>query len=589
MSGNHSNREPRHEHLVSCALRLPLVTLLDALMVCLSQPSMSGLLTSRSLIALTASLVVAFQSSCTKLAEEPEQSGESSATQAAGGTASGQGNPSGGAKQGSSAATSPAGTGSFPNEEGPAGTLTEGGSTTTAEGPACRSDQDCADPNRPACDSQSGACVRCTRSADHCKDPKAPHCGTLNGTPTCQACFRDADCGVSSGGSYCLKEQPANQEPAHRCVQCLGDEACTDPAAPRCDLQSGSYQCASCNAVLGQCPGDQSCLLMGEGTGRCTSAVIYVQESSDCQGKTGSKASPFCNLMDALKAVNKNTPTTIQLPAGESAMLGVQVPTGIQVSLVGQEDFNPQLVIDEGTHISLHGFRLRGGLLVWGGSKVRLSALEGTRVGSIELSGKSEMWMDRSVFASDGSRLGTPPIAIEDSQLHISSSVIAGHKVGSDDPERDGLALFGLRGASKLSMDHVTIVNNDLEKKAPIFRCKDRRSSVSLESSIVLGLGSSSQMRCASTQVSSNRVLSDLPVLVNEQGRLWTQSAWQSYFRNPAQNDFGLGPGYKNSKDAMRKAIRELGEWSSTQSSWDLDGEPWAPGKGFVGADQAES
>lgn len=537
------------------------------------QPLTNSSLTSRVLMAVAASIVCTAGSACTRVVDE---SGEDDTSLSESGS-------SDGVQQGSSGGTGTQGTGSLSTEQGP-------GDTQTGGGPVCRSDQDCQDPNRPACDLQTATCVRCTRAADHCKDPRAPYCGTLDGTPTCQACFRDADCRGLTGRNYCLTDAAANGEPAHRCVECLGDEGCTDPASPRCDLGSGSHQCAPCNAVLGQCPGEQSCLLAGAGSGRCTNAVLYVQESSDCEGKTGSKSSPFCSLMDAFRAVDKNTPTTIHLPAGDFSMLGMHVPPGLQVSLVGRENFNPQLFIDQGSMVSLHGFRMQeGGLVVSGGSKVRLSAVVATRVGAFELSGKSELWMDRTVFGSDASRLGTPPMVLVDSQMHISSSVIAGHKVGSDDPERDGLALFGLRGASQLSLDHVTIANNDLEKQAPIFRCEDRRSSVSIDSSIVLDLGASSQMRCANAQISSTRVLSDLPGLVQDGGTLWNQGDWQGYFRNPAQNDFGLGPGYLNSTDPMRKAIREMGSWNRDQSSWDLDGQPWAPGSGFVGADQAES
>lgn len=540
----------------------------------IAKHSLTGLFRPGTLAGLALGLCTGLQTSCTT----PINPG-------------GQGKETGGSTGGGPSANTPtrSGSGSGPGKQGGADTSASTGTTPRSKGEPCASDLDCDDPNRPACDPQSGTCVRCTQSADHCTDPKAPICGRVNGVPSCQACFADDDCRTSKRGNYCLSEQGADGQSPHRCVECTSDESCSDPNRPYCDLQAGRYQCTACNTVLGQCPGDQSCLLLGEGTGRCTQAVIYAQESSDCEDKTGSKDSPFCTLMDAIQAVDKDTPTTIRLPRGDSTMIGLQVPAGIKVSIVGQEDFAPQLMLDKGTELSIHGVRMKGGLLIGGGSKVRLSALESARSGAIALTGQSELWMERSVFASDASPLGAAPILLEDSTMHIASSVLAGHKVDSDDPERDGLALFGLKGNSKLLMDHVTIANNDLERKAPLFRCKDRRSSITIENSIVLDLGTSSQLRCANAQISAKRVLSDLPLLIKNQGQLWTPTKLDGYFRNPAINDFGLGPGYFNSADPMRKAIRELGEWTVEQSPWDLDGEPWAPGKGYVGADQAES
>lgn len=539
-------------------------------MAFVSQHTWTGFLNPRSLSALALSFGVGLQASCTSplYDESATTGGFTSRAPVGSGTAS--------------TATD----GSASEEKGPGDSSSD--DEGTEDGPVCASDLDCTDPSLPACDQRLGMCVRCTRSADHCQDPQFPLCGMVNGIPSCEACFSDNDCRSGGRGNFCLKDDREGADPPHRCVECINDDSCSDPSRPRCAVQSGDYQCKSCNAVLGQCPGDHSCLLMGEDTGRCTEAVIYVQESSDCESKTGSQDSPFCTVMDAMRAVEKNTPTTIRLAAGDSTMIGLMVPAGLQVSIVGQEDFNPQLMIEDGTQLSLHGVRMQGGLVVRGGSKVRLSAIESGGTWGIALAGQSEMWMERSVFASDASRLGTPPVIVEDSIMHIGSSVIAGHKVGSDDPERDGLALFGLKGASMLLLDHVTIANNDLETKAPIFRCKDRRSSVTIENSIVLDLRLSSQMRCTNTQLSAIRVISDLPELTTDQGLLWTQIAWKDYFRNPNENDFGLGPGYKNSGDPLRKAIRELGQWQPGQSAWDLDGEPWAPGKGFVGADQAE-
>lgn len=473
-------------------------------------------------------------------------------------------------------------------EVGPGATGPEKGTESTKE-PAqvCASDKDCTNPEAPACDPQSNRCIRCTRSNDHCLDSAKPYCTTVEGVASCQACVADRDCQSSGRGSFCLQNKEDGQ-PVFRCVDCVEHKDCSDPQKARCDLRGGTYSCMPCDSVEGQCGGGNSCLMMEDGKGRCTQAVIYVAERSDCENGEGTLASPFCGLSDALKVIEANVPTTVRMPGGDPTKLGLVLKDNVMISIVGNERFNPQLKSGAGNEISIHGLSLHSGVILRGESKLRLSAVAMGSSVSFEGRESSQIWVDRSSLAAKLGLIGAPLFSLENASLKMSSSVIAGQQIGSDDPNRDKLALFRLNSGSKAELDHMTIVQNDLRSAAPLFRCLDKNSKVTLDSSIVLDFGKSSEIRCTGSQLRATRVLSDLARLSKDQGASWEASEWKGYFRDPDNHDYGLKGGQGSSSDATWKQIRSLGHWNKDQRPWDLDGEPWKKGPGFVGADQAE-
>lgn len=343
-----------------------------------------------------------------------------------------------------------------------------------------------------------------------------------------------------------------------------------------------------CDTVEGQCSGGNSCLLMEEGKGRCTQAVLYVAERSDCENAKGTSAYPFCSIGDALEVIEAKVPTTVRMPGGDPTRLGLMLRDDLMISIVGNESFNPQLMSGKGNEISIYGLRLHSGVTLGGQSKLRLSAVGIGSAVSFQATESSKIWVERCSLANETGLIGMPLFSLDNASLEMTSSVIAGQQIGSDDPNRDNLALFQLNGGSTADLDHLTIVNNDLRGAAPLFRCMDMNSKIALDSSIVLDFEKSSEIRCTGSQLRATRVLSDIDRLSKDQGATWGASDWRSYFRDPKNHDFGLKSGQGSSNDATSKQIRSLGHWDKKQRSWDLDGEPWKEGPGFVGADQAE-
>jgi hypothetical protein len=128
----------------------------------------------------------------------------------------------------------------------------------------CNANTDCtADPSKPICQQDGGACVGCVKSSD-CNDPQALVCDTS----------------------------------VNRCVPCLMDKDCTDPTKPICDAQA----CRACKA-------DMECAAIGPGVcmahldGHCATdaETVYVLNqfgtpncSNDPLAGAGSRTLPFC-------------------------------------------------------------------------------------------------------------------------------------------------------------------------------------------------------------------------------------------------------------------------------------------------------
>lgn len=449
----------------------------------------------------------------------------------------------------------------------------------------CFRDDDCTDPSAPACDLGIQRCVRCTHSQTHCQDPRAPHCSVVDGIASCEPCTMDAHCGAQQ--PYCVRQGPGAPS-RFQCAQCRAHSDCVDPAKSRCDTRPGVFTCAPCNEVEGQCPLDQTCLVTEQGKGRCTQKVLYVGGSSDCSNADGSKALPYCSLPDALDHLDPKVPTTFRLPHGDETQMGFVLPENVQLSLVGQGIFKPQLFVGKGSELSVHRLDMRAGVLLSDASRLRLDAVEMGEGANLVVGAQAQAWVERSVFKSDPAVIGLPLIDLQRGMLKMSSSVIAGHRIGSADPAGDKLALVRLDQSSTLQLDHVTIVDIDLFTKAPMFRCMDPLSRVSVQDSIVLGLEKSSPLQCTASQLQANRVLSDMARFVEQGGARWERLDWGDYFRDPFQKDFGLKSGGHPAGDPTWARIKSLGQWSPGQTPRDLDGEPWKIGQGFVGADQAE-
>jgi Cys-rich repeat protein len=79
--------------------------------------------------------------------------------------------------------------------------------------PSCKTDGDCSGANgRPYCDTKLAVCVQCLGN-NNCSNPDRPTC--VDGV--CAECTSDADCGA--GNPYC-------QTMRHRCVECVVDANC---------------------------------------------------------------------------------------------------------------------------------------------------------------------------------------------------------------------------------------------------------------------------------------------------------------------------------------------------------------------------
>jgi hypothetical protein len=113
----------------------------------------------------------------------------------------------------------------------------------------CLQDYDCASSSGgPSCDLEDNRCVGCLEDA-HCTDREWPHCGE---ELVCTGCEGESHCAHLPGTPLCRQDTGA-------CVECLDQEQCADPAASRCDAESGT--CVACRD-------EEDCSHL-EGTGVC--------------------------------------------------------------------------------------------------------------------------------------------------------------------------------------------------------------------------------------------------------------------------------------------------------------------------------
>lgn len=397
----------------------------------------------------------------------------------------------------------------------------------------------------------------------------------------------DEHCGGSAQGPFCVRRSPG-QDSAFTCAQCRAHDDCREAARPRCDLQVDAHRCMPCNEIQGQCPLDSTCLLTQSGEGICTEKTLYFAQGSGCEGADGSKDRPYCSLLELLRGVDPLVPTTIWFLSEDTSRMSILLPDRAKLSLVGAHTLTPQLYVGKDSQVSLHRLGLESNLLVADGAKLRLDGVEVRNGSTLELFPGAYAVVERSVFKSNGLPMGAPLFSLDSAKLELGSSVVANQLIASDDANRDKLALFRLDQGSTLTLDHVTVVDNDLKGVAPLFRCLDPQSKISLQDSILLDFQKSSQILCTASALQVQRVLSDRARLVELGGAQWTAPAWERYFRDPKAQDFGLSNGEGLQGDTTWQQIQSLGQWTAGRTPRDLDGEPWQAGPGCVGADQVK-
>ncbi len=271
-----------------------------------------------------------------------------------GGGAEGGSTGQGGGDGGPDPDAAEAGGGGSSGDGGEAGAAaTDGGGEGGEAGGdgTCDDNDDCQDPEAARCDTASGVCSTCGRDR---------HCAHLTATPACDAdegvcvpCTRHQHCpdGACDPDTRqciaCLLEDatsigcqppepvclPGASAPENACVQCTGPEHCGGEQ-PIC-------QDNACRACGGHAECDFAAGVCQVETGRClaSSEIVYVDNApgSNCSdgGGSGTTATPFCTLQNAVDAVAPGR-STLLVSAGTYGLIDVEDKTNLWI--LGRED-----------------------------------------------------------------------------------------------------------------------------------------------------------------------------------------------------------------------------------------------------------
>jgi hypothetical protein len=140
--------------------------------------------------------------------------------------------------------------------------------------PACVSNAECTDPDKPSCDPAVKHCVECSTNGDCVTAEKGNACDTK--THTCVECSADADCASSASGKLC-------DTAASQCVECKASADCAgSPGGKVCNAQAG--KCVQC-AADADCSNAKGTPLCGSG-GKCVPNCCAGAEGTGCAADT---------------------------------------------------------------------------------------------------------------------------------------------------------------------------------------------------------------------------------------------------------------------------------------------------------------
>lgn len=158
------------------------------------------------------------------------------------------------------------------------------------------------DPLYPVCDRARHRCVTVDAGVVDCAAARdcpasAPLCD-----PTARQCTACAPAGPSDGCRARDASRPLCQADRGVCVACLQSTDCTQPTAAFCSggLCRGCRSHAECPSRV--CGDDGACV--------DPATVVYVDNRgrAGCLGGSGKQGDPFCEIADALLAVQKDRP-----------------------------------------------------------------------------------------------------------------------------------------------------------------------------------------------------------------------------------------------------------------------------------------
>lgn len=482
---------------------------------------------------------------------------------------------------------------------------------------SCQQDIDCATSSKgPYCDPKRGSCHACVPGQGHCLDPLKPVCDEHLGRRSCQACSVDMDCIALGRGAHCRKRILEGQYQP-RCEACAQDYHCTqvpgrpfcekrlDELSPRCvacnlDEHCGSsfqscqeHQCVGCRSDEG-CHAGSSCWSWPETPGLCSPRVYYVDSEgdADCLTANGTPARPFCRISEAIAKGEVGEMTTIRVKGTHRLHRGLMLRSGLKIQLVG--DGRAQIEIDE---------RGQGLLTMSDDSQLRVSALKlvSRRSHVILCRGeKSQLRLDDvSMEGGDSSTLvvkgcevqiqrshlfGSQAYALvaEDARVVMGSSMVAGN--GRIDNDLGGA--FRLDGQVFLELEHMTIASNHAKREAAVTKCQGEDNQLFIRDSIIARLDSKRATDCPESTTFAQRNWSDEPLFSTGSGRFVEDAqVLYSLVRSPLTSDFRLMDPLPH--NSTSKELASLGQWNPEDGPFDIEGQRWSTGAGFVGADQS--
>lgn len=487
--------------------------------------------------------------------------------------------------------------------------------TSTSE--YCVQDSDCASSSDgPHCDTRRGTCHQCVPGYQHCQDPLKPVCDEHLGHRSCQACSIDLDCIALGRGAHCRK-RVVNEQYEPRCEACAQDFHCAqvparlfcdssqDDSPPRCvpcnrDEDCGSafqtcedHRCMGCR-LDEECHPGSSCWSWPDRPGRCSSRVYYVDSdgNADCLTGNGTPARPFCRLNEAIAKIDNAEMTTIRVKGKHLLHRGVMLRSGSKLQLIG--DGRARIEIDEvgqglltmsdNSQLRVAGINLvsrKSHVILCRGhsSQLRLEDawVEGGTSSTLVIRGCS-VQIHRSHLRDSQAYA----VVAQDASVTMASSIVAGN--GRIDHDRGGA--FRLDGQVFLELEHTTVAGNHAEQEPAVIKCQAQDNQIYVRDSIVVRLDSVLATNCSETTTFTERNWSDVPVFSTGEGR-FVEKAQVLYgmVRSPLTSDFRLLDPLL--QDTVSQELSSLGQWNPGDSPFDIEGQRWSSGAGFVGADQS--
>jgi len=412
-------------------------------------------------------------------------------------------------------------------------TTTSTSDSSTTEEPDCDPElglvNDQCPSQEPYC-ADSGDCVDCTQIDCSALDEDKSVCSPASGT-----------CVV------CTEEDSS---------ACKGSNPVCDTLAGECTICTEHAQCASgaCNKFDGTC---------------FPQNALWVDKLAPCNGATGSKEKPYCEIQDAAATIGKNDPTLIWVEPSAPYEKTVSIESSRVVAIRSTSDTNsrlsveglPSLLVNQGSVTFLERLQIdypsedRGVVCSGGSLWADHVQIQGRHNLGVDAMANCQMVFRRSKIANNSGG----GIQLSGGSLRLENSFVVSN--GSDFSEIGGVTT---NQGAELNLVYSSVISNQAQNELRLSMGCSPDTSGTVRNSIILGTtGGAASFECGGLEYEYNAI---------DNGKIGGTNTYveggldPTWFVQPQTGDFHLKNGNTTFKDVAL--------WINGDPDSDYDGAP---------------